>query len=197
MRVASSDRLLGIEVVRDEVIGLVHQDDRLIAVLLESGAEIPCDAAQIATRLQPAPDAFCHKSSYFVDGRPPLPWDYFRLAVNHPVSVVQDLGSLLSRCFRCRGPLADGRKCCLRRNFFSSSVDVMNVGSTLANHVVCAGFHRRAYSASRRRQHRNGSRRGRDYSDRSSSEGAGRGSGSAVTPFSHGQPETKFGLDKR
>ena len=49
-------RLLGIEVVRDEVTGLVHEDDRLIAVSTESGAEIPCDAAWIATRLKPASD---------------------------------------------------------------------------------------------------------------------------------------------
>jgi thioredoxin reductase len=49
-------RLLGIEVVRDEVTGLVHQDDRLVAVSTESGAEIPCDAAWIATRLKPASD---------------------------------------------------------------------------------------------------------------------------------------------
>jgi thioredoxin reductase len=49
-------RLLGIEVVRDEVSGLVHQDDRLVALSTESGAEIPCDAAWIATRLKPASD---------------------------------------------------------------------------------------------------------------------------------------------
>ena len=49
-------RLLGIEVVRDEVTGLVHEDDRLVAVSTESGAEIPCDAAWIATRLKPASD---------------------------------------------------------------------------------------------------------------------------------------------
>ena len=47
-------RLLGIEVVRNGVSGLVHQDDRLVAVSTESGAEIPCDAAWIATRLKPA-----------------------------------------------------------------------------------------------------------------------------------------------
>jgi thioredoxin reductase len=49
-------RLLGIEVVRDEVIGLVHQDDRLVAVSTQSGAEIPCDAAWIASRLKAASD---------------------------------------------------------------------------------------------------------------------------------------------
>lgn len=49
-------RLLGIEVVRDEVIGLVHQDDRLVAVSTQSGSEIPCDAAWIASRLKPASD---------------------------------------------------------------------------------------------------------------------------------------------
>lgn len=49
-------RLLGIEVVRDQVTGLVHENDRLVAVSTESGAEIPCDAAWIATRLKPASD---------------------------------------------------------------------------------------------------------------------------------------------
>jgi len=49
-------RLLGIEVVRDEVTGLVHEDDRLVALSTESGAEIPCDAAWIANRLKPASD---------------------------------------------------------------------------------------------------------------------------------------------
>jgi thioredoxin reductase len=47
-------RLLGIEVVRDEVTGLVHENDRLVGVSTERGAEIPCDAAWIATRLKPA-----------------------------------------------------------------------------------------------------------------------------------------------
>ena len=55
-------RLLGIEVVRDEVTGLVHQDDRLVAVSTGNGAEIPCDVAWIATRLKPASDlARAHK----------------------------------------------------------------------------------------------------------------------------------------
>ena len=49
-------RLLGIEVVCDEVTGLVHQDDRLVAVSTESGAEIPCDVAWTATRFKPASD---------------------------------------------------------------------------------------------------------------------------------------------
>jgi thioredoxin reductase len=49
-------RLLGIEVVRDEVTGLVHLDDRLVAVSTKNGAQIPCDAAWIATRLRPASD---------------------------------------------------------------------------------------------------------------------------------------------
>ena len=49
-------RLLGLEVVCDEETGLVHQDDRLVAVSTKSGAEIPCDAAWIATRLKPASD---------------------------------------------------------------------------------------------------------------------------------------------
>lgn len=46
--------LLGIEHVRDEVTGLIHKDDRLVAVSTEGGTEIPCDAAWIATRLTPA-----------------------------------------------------------------------------------------------------------------------------------------------
>ena len=37
--------LLGIEVVRDAVTGLIHKADQLVAVSTESGAEIPCDAA--------------------------------------------------------------------------------------------------------------------------------------------------------
>jgi thioredoxin reductase len=49
-------RLLGIEVVRDEVTGLVHENNRLVAISTESGSEIPCDAAWIATRLKPASD---------------------------------------------------------------------------------------------------------------------------------------------
>jgi thioredoxin reductase len=47
-------RLLRIEVVGDEVTGLIHENDRLVAVSTESGAEIPCDAAWIATRFKPA-----------------------------------------------------------------------------------------------------------------------------------------------
>lgn len=54
VRGAERLRLLGIDVLRDEVTGLVHEDDRLVAVSTESGAEIPCDAAWIATRLKPA-----------------------------------------------------------------------------------------------------------------------------------------------
>ena len=46
--------LLGIEIVRDEVTGLIHKDDRLVAVATESGVEIPCDAAWTATGLKPA-----------------------------------------------------------------------------------------------------------------------------------------------
>jgi thioredoxin reductase len=49
-------RLLGIEVVSDEVTALVPKEDRLVAVSTESSAEIPCDAAWIATRLKPASD---------------------------------------------------------------------------------------------------------------------------------------------
>jgi thioredoxin reductase len=47
-------RLLGIQILHDEVTGLVHQDDRLVALSTESGQEIPCDAAWIATRLKAA-----------------------------------------------------------------------------------------------------------------------------------------------
>lgn len=47
-------RLLGVEVVHDEVTGLIHKDDRLVAVSTESGVEIPCDAAWIAARLKAA-----------------------------------------------------------------------------------------------------------------------------------------------
>jgi len=47
-------RLLGITVVDDEVIGLVHEDARLVGVSTERGAIIPCDAAWIATRLKAA-----------------------------------------------------------------------------------------------------------------------------------------------
>jgi thioredoxin reductase len=47
-------RLLGVGVLHDEVTGLIHKDDRLVAVSTESGLEIPCDAAWIATRLKAA-----------------------------------------------------------------------------------------------------------------------------------------------
>jgi thioredoxin reductase len=46
--------LLGVGVLHDEVTGLIHKDDRLVAVSTESGLEIPCDAAWIATRLKAA-----------------------------------------------------------------------------------------------------------------------------------------------
>jgi thioredoxin reductase len=53
---AGADRLgvLGIEVVRDEVRGLIHKDKRLVGVSTESGQHIQCDAAWIATRLRAA-----------------------------------------------------------------------------------------------------------------------------------------------
>jgi Pyridine nucleotide-disulphide oxidoreductase len=53
---AGADRLgvLGIEIVRDEVRGLIHQDKQLVGVSTESGAQIPCDAAWIATGLRAA-----------------------------------------------------------------------------------------------------------------------------------------------
>lgn len=47
-------RLLGIRILLDEVTGVVHKDDRLVALSTESGQEIPCDAAWIATRLKAA-----------------------------------------------------------------------------------------------------------------------------------------------
>ena len=47
-------RLLGIQILHDEVTGLVHKDDRLVALSTESGQEIPCDAAWIATQLRAA-----------------------------------------------------------------------------------------------------------------------------------------------
>jgi thioredoxin reductase len=46
--------LLGVKVVYGEVAGLVHEGDRLVAVALQSGKELPCDAAWVATRLKPA-----------------------------------------------------------------------------------------------------------------------------------------------
>jgi thioredoxin reductase len=49
-------RLLGIEVVCDEATGLIHQNDRLVALSTESGREIPCDAAWVAARLKPSSD---------------------------------------------------------------------------------------------------------------------------------------------
>lgn len=46
--------LLGIEVVLDRVTGLIHANDRLVALATESGTQIPCDAAWIATPLRAA-----------------------------------------------------------------------------------------------------------------------------------------------
>jgi thioredoxin reductase len=46
--------MLGIQILHDEVTGLVHQDDRLVALSTESGQKIPCDAAWIATPLKAA-----------------------------------------------------------------------------------------------------------------------------------------------
>lgn len=40
-------RLLDIKIVRGEVTGLVHEDDRLVAVATDDGDEISCDAAWI------------------------------------------------------------------------------------------------------------------------------------------------------
>jgi thioredoxin reductase len=47
-------RLLGIRLIHDHVTGLIHNEDRLVAVSTESGVEIPCDAAWIAARLRAA-----------------------------------------------------------------------------------------------------------------------------------------------
>ena len=40
--------LLGISVIRDEVTGVVHRNNKLVGVTTKKGAEIPCDAAWIA-----------------------------------------------------------------------------------------------------------------------------------------------------
>ena len=47
-------RLLGIRVIQDQVSGLIHRGNRLVAISTEGGAEIPCDAAWIATPLRAA-----------------------------------------------------------------------------------------------------------------------------------------------
>jgi thioredoxin reductase len=47
-------RLLNIRVVHDNVTGLIHQGDRLVALATESGVNMPCDAAWIATPLRAA-----------------------------------------------------------------------------------------------------------------------------------------------
>lgn len=48
--------LLGVKVMRDQVTGLVHENERLVALATRSGAHIACDAAWIATRLEAASD---------------------------------------------------------------------------------------------------------------------------------------------
>jgi thioredoxin reductase len=48
--------LLGISMVRDEVSGLVHQDDRLVAVSTVRGRQIDCDAAWVAMKWKAASD---------------------------------------------------------------------------------------------------------------------------------------------
>lgn len=55
---AASEKLslLGIKVVHDHVTGLVHANERLVALATESGAHIACDAAWIATPLRAASD---------------------------------------------------------------------------------------------------------------------------------------------
>lgn len=46
--------LLGIKIVHDRVTGLIHREERLVALATESGARIACDAAWIATPLRAA-----------------------------------------------------------------------------------------------------------------------------------------------
>lgn len=46
--------LLGIKMMRDRVTGLVHENERLVALATESGAHIACDAAWIAAPFQAA-----------------------------------------------------------------------------------------------------------------------------------------------
>lgn len=55
---AAAERLslLGIKMVYDHVTGLIHANERLIALATESGARIACDAAWIATPLRAASD---------------------------------------------------------------------------------------------------------------------------------------------
>jgi thioredoxin reductase len=48
--------LRGIKVVPDRVTGLLHTDERLVALATESGAEVACDAAWIAAPLRAASD---------------------------------------------------------------------------------------------------------------------------------------------
>lgn len=52
--VAERLRPLGIRLIHDQVSGLIHNEDRLVAVSTESGREIPCDAAWLAVRLRAA-----------------------------------------------------------------------------------------------------------------------------------------------
>jgi thioredoxin reductase len=55
-------RVLGIQLLIDDVIGLVHENGRLVRLTTESGGDIPCDAAWIATPLKaasPLPAALC------------------------------------------------------------------------------------------------------------------------------------------
>lgn len=46
--------LLDVKMMRDRVIGLVHENEHLVALATESGAHIACDAAWIATPLEAA-----------------------------------------------------------------------------------------------------------------------------------------------
>jgi thioredoxin reductase len=47
-------RLCGVRLIAAQVTGLVHKEDRLVAVSTESGGEIPCDVAWIAAPLRAA-----------------------------------------------------------------------------------------------------------------------------------------------
>jgi len=49
-------RLLDTGIADDEVAGLVHSGDRLVAVATERGTEVPCDAAWITTTQRAASD---------------------------------------------------------------------------------------------------------------------------------------------
>lgn len=49
-------RLLAIPIIRDEVTGLVHEDNRLVAATTATGQRLPCEATWIAMRSRAASD---------------------------------------------------------------------------------------------------------------------------------------------